>query len=67
MQSSWLDMDCKVRPLLPTRLLVPHASIRVRGCVMLTHYCNSFIEGGPDVIAQPAGWVKLGLAALRNL
>ena len=46
--------------------MVPPASIRVHGCVILTHYCNSFIEGGPDVIAQPAGLGKIGFSCIEE-
>ena len=40
--------------------------MRVRGCVILTHYCNSFIEGGPDVIAQPAGSGMIGFSCVEE-
>lgn len=49
-----------------TRLWVPPASIRVRGCVILTHYCKTLIEGGADVIAQPARSGKIGLSCVEE-
>ena len=45
---------------------MPPASIRVRGRVILPHYCDTLIEGGADIIAQPAGSGKIGLSCIKE-
>ena len=45
---------------------MPPASIRVRGRVILPHYCDTLIEGGADIIAQPAGSGKIGLSCVEE-